>query len=134
MNNFIRFLFLGILMIVFLTGCNEEALTGVKQLEVSDLSYRMADSIKNNDEAFYIDVREDYEFNEAYIEGFVNYPLSSFEQTYQDLPKDKEIIVICRSGNRSMKAAAFLKEQGYENVTNIKGAMLDWKGETKSAN
>ncbi|RXJ01966.1 rhodanese-like domain-containing protein [Anaerobacillus alkaliphilus] len=94
----------------------------------------MADSIKNNDEAFYIDVREDYEFNEAYIEGFVNYPLSSFEQTYQDLPKDKEIIVICRSGNRSMKAAAFLKEQGYENVTNIKGAMLDWKGETKSAN
>ncbi len=128
MNKTLKFLFAGLLMLVFLSGCNEEAITGVKQLDVNDLPNRMAE----NDSAVYIDVREDYEYKEAYIEGFINYPLSTFETTYQNLPKDKEIIVICRSGSRSMKAAAFLKEQGYENVTNVKGAMLDWKGETKS--
>jgi rhodanese-related sulfurtransferase len=127
-----KFSLLGLLLLFLLTGCDEESLTGINQLEVNDLTYRMADSLEKNDGAIYIDVREDYEYNEAYIDGFENYPLSTLEETYKDLPNDKEIIIICRSGNRSMKAGMFLKEHGYENVTNVKGAMLDWKGETKS--
>nr|MBA5588843.1 rhodanese-like domain-containing protein [Anaerobacillus isosaccharinicus]QOY38542.1 rhodanese-like domain-containing protein [Anaerobacillus isosaccharinicus] len=125
---------MALLLLILLTGCDEEALTGIKQLDVNDLPYRMAESVETNDGAVYIDVREDYEYNEAYIDGFENYPLSTLEDTYMELPKDKEIIIICRSGNRSMKAGQYLKEQGYDNITNVKGAMLDWKGETKSNN
>lgn len=129
-----KFSMIGILLLILVTGCNEEALTGVKQLGVNDIPHRMADSLEKNDGAIYIDVREDYEYNEAHIDGFIHFPLSTFEEKYTELPKDKEIIIICRSGNRSMQAATFLKENGYDNVTNVQGAMLDWKGETKSNN
>ncbi|QOY38542.2 rhodanese-like domain-containing protein [Anaerobacillus isosaccharinicus] len=131
---YLKFTMMALLLLILLTGCDEEALTGIKQLDVNDLPYRMAESVETNDGAVYIDVREDYEYNEAYIDGFENYPLSTLEDTYMELPKDKEIIIICRSGNRSMKAGQYLKEQGYDNITNVKGAMLDWKGETKSNN
>ena len=131
---YLKFTMMALLLLILLTGCDEEALTGIKQLDVNDLPYRMGESVETNDGAVYIDVREDYEYNEAYIEGFENYPLSTLEDTYMELPKDKEIIIICRSGNRSMKAGQYLKEQGYDNITNVKGAMLDWKGETKSNN
>lgn len=131
---YLKFTMMALLLLILFTGCDEEALTGIKQLDVNDLPYRMAESVETNDGAVYIDVREDYEYNEAYIDGFENYPLSTLEDTYMELPKDKEIIIICRSGNRSMKAGQYLKEQGFDNITNVKGAMLDWKGETKSNN
>ncbi|MCT8136552.1 rhodanese-like domain-containing protein [Anaerobacillus sp. CMMVII] len=130
----LKFSIIGLLLLILATGCDAESLTGVKQISVNDIPQRMAESVEKNDGAIYIDVREEYEYNEAYIEGFVNFPLSTLGETYTELPQDKEIIIICRSGNRSMQAATMLQEKGYENVTNVQGAMLDWKGETKSNN
>lgn len=130
----IKFLLISLLLLVVVTGCDEASLTGVNQISVNDILARMTESAETNDGALYIDVRETYEFDEGYIEGFVNYPLSTLEETYKELPKDKEIIIICRSGNRSMQAAMMLKEKGYENLTNVQGAMLDYKGETKTNN
>lgn len=134
MKNVWKLSIIGFLLLVFAAGCDQEALTGVKQMNVANILERMEESAETNDGAVYIDVREQYEYDERYIDGFVNYPLSTLEETYSDLPKDKEIIIICRSGNRSMQAADLLKEKGYDNLTNVQGAMLDWKGETKSNN
>ncbi|MEM7658511.1 MAG: rhodanese-like domain-containing protein [Bacteroidota bacterium] len=43
--------------------------------------------------------------------------------------KDKEVVMICRSGGRSGRATAFLKQQGFANARNLQGGMLAWKAE-----
>ncbi len=131
MRKALNFLASGFLLLIFITGCTEgEASIG--QMHVNDILERMAQSEETGDGAVYIDVREVHEYDDAYIEGFINYPLSNLEETFRDLPKDKEIIIICRSGNRSMQAASLLKQNGFDQVTNVQGAMVEWQGETSS--
>ena len=43
-----------------------------------------------------------------------------------EIPRDKEIIVHCKMGGRSARAADYLRQQGYANVKNLKGGILDW--------
>jgi rhodanese-related sulfurtransferase len=72
----------------------------------------------------FIDVRTPKEFKTRRIEGFVNMPVGS---DYSKLPKDKEIIIICQSGMRSLKVAKQLKALGYTNVTNVRGGMSAYR-------
>ncbi|WP_027409847.1 rhodanese-like domain-containing protein [Anoxybacteroides tepidamans] len=74
-----------------------------------------------------IDVREVEEVKAGMIPGAVNIPLSLLEFRMNELPKDKEYIVVCSSGGRSARAVQFLESYGY-NVTNMTGGMLAWEG------
>lgn len=76
-----------------------------------------------------IDVREEYEYQDANIPGAQNIPLNSLPQRLDDLEdlKDQEVIVQCRSGNRSATAKAFLQQQGFSNVRNLLGGMLAYQ-------
>jgi rhodanese-related sulfurtransferase len=73
-----------------------------------------------------IDVRENTEYQEVHAEGAQLMPLSTFEQQFSALPKDAELVMICRSGARSEKAAQFLEDQGYHNVSNLVGGTVAW--------
>lgn len=75
-----------------------------------------------------IDVREDEEVANGIIEGALHIPLKQIPSATDSLDRSKEYILICRSGGRSMKAASYMKEQGF-NVTNMTGGMLNWHGE-----
>ena len=70
-----------------------------------------------------IDVRTDEEWNAGYIEGAIHIPLSEIERDIEnyEISKDEEILLYCRSGNRSGRAKAILDELGYTNTTNIGG-------------
>lgn len=71
-----------------------------------------------------IDVREPAEFEEGHVKGSVNVPLSRFRfgMTLEAAPdKDKPVLVLCRSGVRSEKAARVLVESGYKRVINMYG-------------
>lgn len=74
-----------------------------------------------------IDVREEIEFNSGHIPNSKNLPLSKLKKEYKKLPKDKYIILVCRSGNRSLKALSFLKDQGFDNLVNYKDGITDWE-------
>lgn len=79
--------------------------------------------------AFFIDVREQNEYDEEHIPGATLVPLSEFMRRYEgDLPEDKneEVVVHCRSGARSAQAVTFLRENGY-NAVNVEGGILAWK-------
>lgn len=78
-----------------------------------------------------IDVREPFEFTEGHIPGAENFPLSSFMNTFRGLKKDEEIVLVCRSGNRSAMAQEFLARQGYSQVINMIEGMLGWFGPTE---
>lgn len=111
---------------LIIAGCgsstNEPTTTAITTTE---LEQRM----KDKPDSIYIDVRELNEFSEGHIEGMINMPLSTLESNYKELPLDKEIVVICRSGARSMQAINILETTGYEKLVNVEGGMLDWKGE-----
>lgn len=77
--------------------------------------------------AFVLDVREPSEFADGSIPGAVNIPLGDLPRRLADVPRDRTIACLCRSGNRSGKAQSILVDKGYDAV-NLTGGMLAWKG------
>ncbi|MBO1436741.1 rhodanese-like domain-containing protein [Meiothermus sp. CFH 77666] len=76
--------------------------------------------------AIILDVRTPLERQEGKIPGSQALPLDRLAQEWDKLPKDKEIICQCQSGNRSAQAARFLAERGYTTY-NLAGGLLAWK-------
>lgn len=74
-----------------------------------------------------IDVREPDEFAEVRAEGAVLMPLSTFMLRYAELPRDRPLLMICKSGGRSGQATAFLIANGWTDVVNLAGGMLAWE-------
>jgi len=75
-----------------------------------------------------IDIRTSREFNGGYIKGAVN--INFFDRDFIDqmskLDKGKEIYIYCRSGNRTSKAAARLRKQGFTKIYDLRGGILNW--------
>ena len=76
--------------------------------------------------AVIVDVREPYELREGYIPGAVHIPLRSLSPRMKELDPSKEIVVVCRSGNRSITAAQFLQQGGFPQVSSMAGGMIVW--------
>ncbi|WP_248278313.1 rhodanese-like domain-containing protein [Bacillus sp. DNRA2] len=90
----------------------------------------MAEMMDNNDgNTVFIDVREPDEFAAGHIPGITNLPLSQLSEETADFPKDAEIVMICRSGNRSMQAAEKLQGYGFTKLVNVQGGMNAWNGD-----
>ena len=96
---------------------------GIPQITVHDLK-RKQDTHEN---FFLLDVREPHEVPIATL-GAQLIPVGSLEQRINEIPvsKDTEIVIHCRSGARSQKAALILKQHGFTNVENLAGGILDW--------
>ena len=90
----------------------------LKPLEVQE-------KLKNGQRPFLLDVREKHERRAGYISGAKLIPLGELGRRMQELPRDREIVCVCRSGNRSRSAAKQLIAAGYR-ATNMKGGMLAW--------
>jgi rhodanese-related sulfurtransferase len=78
--------------------------------------------------AFLLDVREDNEWESGRAAIARHTPLNDVPDHVDDLPKDRLIVCVCRSGARSGRAAKFLVEQGRDAV-NLEGGMLAWNAE-----
>jgi rhodanese-related sulfurtransferase len=78
--------------------------------------------------ALLVDVRERDEVTQLAFDvpNIVNIPLSEFEERYHELPKDKELVMVCRGGGRSLKATYYLMNMGYENVVNMQHGIVRW--------
>jgi rhodanese-related sulfurtransferase len=77
--------------------------------------------------SFLLDVRQPDEWNEAHIPGATLIPLGELEARVAELPRDREIVVVCRSGNRSKRGRDILLRAGFEQVTSMAGGMIAWK-------
>lgn len=77
-----------------------------------------------------IDVREVDEVKEGKIPSAIHIPLGLIEFRMHELDKNKEFVMVCRSGNRSGLAARFLESQGFS-VINMLGGMMNWVGPTE---
>jgi adenylyltransferase/sulfurtransferase len=97
---------------------------GIPQITVKDLKARR----DAGEDVFLLDVREPYEYQIAQIGGKL-IPQNDVPQRLAEIPRDREIVVHCRSGARSQRIAEFLKQSGYQNVVNLAGGILAWSDE-----
>ena len=78
-----------------------------------------------------LDIRELSELTDSlgHIEGIIHIPLGELEKRIKELEgyRDKEIMVICRSGNRSIKGARILETAGFKKVYVLNGGMISWR-------
>ena len=101
----------------------------MKEVNVTDLK----NSIDKGEGVFLIDVREKWEFDMANIGG-INIPLSMVPEQVDKFPKDKKVIVYCRSGKRSANAILWLEENHqFTNLFNLEGGILDWSDKIDSS-
>ena len=94
-------------------------------------SLEVFQKLEKGDEMVIVDVRELWEYNSGHIPSAINMPWNSgvLEERYAELPTGTDIIVVCRSGNRSVSASLFLDGREFEGVFNMLGGMLDWEWE-----
>jgi len=80
---------------------------------------------------YLVDVREQDEWEAGHIAGAHHIPLGELGQRLGELPRGRELILVCRSGNRSGLACEYLESLGL-NVANMTGGMLAWPGKVKT--
>ena len=109
----------------------DEARKNVKEVFPWDIGDRISDK-----EILVVDIREPYEFDAMHIQGSINVPRGiletaceyDYEETVPELveARDKEIILVCRSGNRTIFAAEVMQQMGYKHVFSLKTGLRGW--------
>jgi glyoxylase-like metal-dependent hydrolase (beta-lactamase superfamily II)/rhodanese-related sulfurtransferase len=77
-------------------------------------------------DALLLDVREPAEYRAAHIPGAVNVPPCDLASRIEELPRDREIVVICQAGRRSRRAGSFLADRGFPRIVNLDGGTDAW--------
>ncbi|AOS60921.1 Rhodanese-related sulfurtransferase [Actinoalloteichus hymeniacidonis] len=84
----------------------------------------LPEKLPNND-AVVLDVREDDEWQAGHAPDAVHIPLGELAGRLDELPAEKDVFVVCRSGGRSARATAYLNQNGWDAV-NVEGGMKAW--------
>jgi adenylyltransferase/sulfurtransferase len=85
----------------------------------------LADRLARGDVAV-VDVREPYELAICRIDGALAIPLGDLPHRLHELPRDVDLVLVCRVGARSAQAAAFLRANGFPRARNLQGGLLAW--------
>lgn len=109
----------------FCSGIQEEEVR--KEITAVELKARLG-----KEEIFILDVREDYEYDIVNIGGHL-IPLNQIIDRQAEIPRDVQVVVMCKAGGRSQKATDLLKKEGFDNLINMKGGILAWQKEVDSS-
>ncbi len=85
--------------------------------------------LKQDPKPLVLDVRTPGEFAHGHVPGARLVPLGQLGRHLAELPRDREIVTVCRSGHRALMAARQLARAGFS-VRNLTGGMLAWTGPT----
>lgn len=138
MNDIIRpFSMTRLLTILIMSGALSVAVTCVAQpegaaprdeqvrtIEAEALRARLS---SEEPQPLVIDVREPDEFETGHIEGALLAPLGNVEQDLESIHREREIVLVCRSGRRSEAAYKALTARGFTGLSHLAGGMLAWE-------
>lgn len=115
------YLSLGLLILLTLSCAKEQE--GVNLVDSNGFEKQMEETTSQ-----IVDVRTPREFSEGHIANAVNMDVTSddFESKIEALDKDKPVMVYCKAGGRSAKAAGILKDKGFKQVYDLDGGMIGW--------
>jgi hydroxyacylglutathione hydrolase len=92
----------------------------VEEAGIEALDGLMADAVL-------LDVREPEEYAYGHVPGAVNLPQAELATRLAEVPRDRSVFVICESGMRSLRSTQFLRQMGYDRVTNVRGGTAAWR-------
>ena len=96
----------------------------MKQITPAALAAWLADASRSK--PLLLDVREQWEYQTARIEGSKLVPLGEIAERLGELDQDQDVVAICHHGGRSMQVAMFLEKNGFSKVHNLSGGMDAW--------
>ena len=103
----------------------------LKSIDVTEAARQLADAkaraVDGAGAPILLDVREDYEFRAVRVPGSALLPMSTLTERYQELPKDRPLLVMCAAGRRSMVVTEFLARNGFGEVVNVSGGIDAWR-------
>jgi phage shock protein E len=129
---------LTLVVVVFtIGGCNsttataptDTAVTGVLDLNTlpPSVDVQTVASLKDREDVLVLDVRELNEYEAGHIPGVTLIPMGEVANRLNEIPTDQTVIVTCRTGNRSGQVADFLRQNGYTNIHNMAGGIVEWE-------
>ena len=94
----------------------------IKEIDVVELRERLA----GNGGLTLLDIRSDAEVARGVLPNSRHLPMHLLPLRIGEFPADQDVILYCRSGARSAHACMYLMQQGFKNVVNLRGGILDW--------
>ncbi len=94
----------------------------IKEIDAFDLQARIAEG----GDFILLDIRSAGELAQGMLPDAEHLPMHLIPLRIDELPKDKDVVLYCHSGARSYHACAYLAQQGYDNVINLRGGILGW--------
>lgn len=124
-NNWYLFVALAVILFMLIYGELARRVLKFKEIKPVDAVRMM-----NHEGAVMLDVRDDKEWREGHVLNAVHLPLANLEARLGELEqhRGKPIIVYCRMGQRSARAATLLTKQGFNPVFKLGGGILSWTG------
>jgi rhodanese-related sulfurtransferase len=110
-----------ILVVAAVVFINNQMTSGLSAVITVDEAYERYQA-----GAFLLDVRTQEEWDEFHVPGTTLIPLDELAERVNEVPPEEEIVVICRSGNRSQDGRDILLRAGFEQVTSMDGGVNDW--------
>jgi adenylyltransferase/sulfurtransferase len=99
-----------------------------KTMSNTDINVReLAAKIESGEDLLIVDVREPHEWESGHLENATHIPMRQVQARLAEIPRDRDVVVVCRSGNRSGTVERFLRDQGFTRVRNLAGGMMAWK-------
>lgn len=88
--------------------------------------HRLNDKIKQKEDFVILDVREYSEVKISKISGSMHIPMNQIPDNVSKLDNSKDIVVMCKSGVRSYNVCQYLTQNGFENIYNLEGGIINW--------
>jgi rhodanese-related sulfurtransferase len=89
-------------------------------------SASLNDKIHAGEDVYLVDIRTPAEVAQGAIPNAAHLPMHLIPLRMGELPRDKDVVLYCRSGARSYHACAYLMQQGFDNVINLRGGIIAW--------
>ncbi len=89
-------------------------------------STELASRLEAGEDIKIVDIRSEAEVMHGVLPDAEHLPMHLIPLRVNELPKDKEVVLYCRSGARSYQATAYLMQQGFANVYNLRGGIINW--------
>ncbi len=123
-------IFVSFLILVIISGCISTTKPPEKA-QYTDISVQQAKEMIDSGEVFILDVRTQGEYDAGHIKGSTlipvqDIPAQELDKALNKIPRDKKILVYCKSGRRSTQASEILVNNGFAQVYNMKGGIVEW--------
>ena len=125
-----------VVLVLLLVACGGgNSVAPAADAEVANASLELAPevdvktvaAVKDREDVYLLDVREQWEYDEGHIPGVNLLPMGEVPNRLDEIPTDKEVIVTCRTGNRSGQVTDFLRQNGFDNIHNMQGGIVAWE-------